>query len=363
MNHENVTHSKKRLPVAGSVLIVMTIGTVLWVNAGDLNPPPGPIMPTNRIPLNDQAINLPFTISSSGSYFLTSNLKGLSGSAGIIIDADNVTLDLNGFSLVGVAGSLDGIRASGNRRNITVKNGMIHDWGGWGVSLLDFSNGAFESLFEGLQISNNGAGGARIGAHSVVVRCIARNNTGDGFEFNTGVVMRDCVAGENSANGFDHPGSENVSIRNCVARGNAGIGIRIGAVSMVQGCNVTRNNGGGISAGQDTVVKDCNVSFQPFVNFGIEADTGCHVLNNTCGNGGGKGIVLTAGAQRAKIDGNHCILNTGVGIDVAAGTNNLVVRNHSAANFGGDYAVGAGNFVGTLTNNPAAAGAWHNFDF
>ena len=43
----------------------------------------------------------PYVITQSGSYRLSGNLTVPSGVDGIDINADNVTLDLNGFSIVG----------------------------------------------------------------------------------------------------------------------------------------------------------------------------------------------------------------------------------------------------------------------
>ena len=44
-----------------------------------------------------------FIITNSGSYYLTTNLVGVSGKSGISITANDVTLDLNGFALLGVS--------------------------------------------------------------------------------------------------------------------------------------------------------------------------------------------------------------------------------------------------------------------
>ncbi len=52
--------------------------------------------------------SLPFTIDECGRYFLTDCLTGVPGQNGITINAADVTLDLNGFSLVG-PGSNHGI--------------------------------------------------------------------------------------------------------------------------------------------------------------------------------------------------------------------------------------------------------------
>src|SRR4051794_28495446 len=87
---------------------------------GSLTPPgaPAPTMKTldqlePRVPVS--ATTTPgdatsvFKITQPGSYYLTGNITGASGKHGTFIAAGNVTLDLMGFELVGVAGSLDGI--------------------------------------------------------------------------------------------------------------------------------------------------------------------------------------------------------------------------------------------------------------
>ena len=68
---------------------------------GSLTPPgaPAPTMKTlNQIEPRTPISSLPFTISSSGSYYVTGNL-GITGQNGITINQDNVTLDLGGFTL------------------------------------------------------------------------------------------------------------------------------------------------------------------------------------------------------------------------------------------------------------------------
>src|SRR4051794_30032159 len=83
---------------------------------GSLTPPaaPTPTMKTldqleARMPVDTthtpgNATTL-FILTQPGSYYLTSNLTGVSGQHGITINADNVTLDLNGFVLVGPGNS------------------------------------------------------------------------------------------------------------------------------------------------------------------------------------------------------------------------------------------------------------------
>ena len=102
--------------ISSPVLVAATLGGVIWVSAGDLNPPAGPVTPTMktltevepRIAIN--AVNTPgdafstFKITQPGSYYLTGNVTGAAGTSGIRVASGQVTLDLNGFTLEGAGG-------------------------------------------------------------------------------------------------------------------------------------------------------------------------------------------------------------------------------------------------------------------
>ena len=73
-----------------------------------------------------------FVISQPGSYCVPSNIVGESGKTGIRIDADSVTLDLGGFAMLGVGGSLSGVLVN-SHIHIVVRNGSVSGWGIDGV--------------------------------------------------------------------------------------------------------------------------------------------------------------------------------------------------------------------------------------
>src|SRR2546426_476732 len=104
-----------------------------WLFAqGSLTPPgaPAPLFKTlqqvePRIPISV----IPTNLSVPGSYYLTTNLTQTTNAAGITIGASDITLDLNGFALIGTNGTADGItHASIPRTNICIRNGTVRNW-------------------------------------------------------------------------------------------------------------------------------------------------------------------------------------------------------------------------------------------
>lgn len=112
--------------------------------AGPLNPPAGPVAPTPtpladiepRSPLNDTTApgnaNYHHVIVKSGSYFLADKLTVANPRGGVLIAADDVTLDLNGFSIIGpgiASATGDGVFIqrldSKPANNIVIRNGII----------------------------------------------------------------------------------------------------------------------------------------------------------------------------------------------------------------------------------------------
>ncbi len=92
-----------------------------------------------------------FIISNPGSYYLTGNIAGESGKNGISIQASNVTIDLNGFALIGGSGTIDGIVAPAPQTNIRVHNGSAQSWGGSGFNLQSATNSQYRSSARGAE--------------------------------------------------------------------------------------------------------------------------------------------------------------------------------------------------------------------
>ena len=86
---------------------------------------------------------LPYTISSSGNYVLSTNLNStLTSGVLITVNASNVTIDFQGYSINGPTsaptGQLTGIYAY-EKSNVTVKNGIINHCD-YGIDLVGNGN-------------------------------------------------------------------------------------------------------------------------------------------------------------------------------------------------------------------------------
>jgi parallel beta-helix repeat protein len=175
----------------------------------------------------------PVTVTAGGSYLLTSNLQGQTGLAGIELATSDVTLDMNGFQLIGTSGTLHGITTTNQpltRSNLRLVNGVIRNWGGSGV---DFAAG--QNVFiEDVKSSNNGGDGFHSLELTTFTNCVARGNGGDGFrtEGHTAIVRG--VLAQSNTQGIQ-VGNRSIVVES-VSENNAAEGI-----SCADAC-VIRNN-------------------------------------------------------------------------------------------------------------------------
>jgi hypothetical protein len=133
-----VENLDRRMLLAGVGLVGAAAALSQSANAGQLTPPPGPVAPTGATPvqsLTGDGTSL-YVINQPGAYVLTANIQGVVGKHGIVVAADNVTINLAGFTLSGVVGSVTGITNLATNRGISVVNGRLTDWPSGGIRLV-----------------------------------------------------------------------------------------------------------------------------------------------------------------------------------------------------------------------------------
>ena len=369
---------------------------------GPLTPPgaPAPGMKTlEQIEPRRPISSIPFSITTPGSYYLTTNVTGTAGNNGISITSSDVTLDLNGFTVAGVNASLSGIQISAGRERISIFNGYLRSWGsngitsgangmqisdigsdsneGWGISVLGVG-----AVVNKCIARNNDLGGIRAqradisecvaagnltgvdaGLQSVVRGCSLLNNRSDGIACTESTVVNCTVSGStngivptanstvihctlnNNTNGI--LGSSGCTVIGCTLNDNSNNGIWLFTATVVN-CTVFNSGNDGISVGIGSTVKDCTVRGSG--NDGIEGANDGAYLNNTLTSNGltttnGAGIHMTLPGNR--IEGNHLVLND-IAFRLDAGPN-LVIRNSLRVN--GQNVQGLGNSVHISADN------------
>ena len=239
--HHRTTHILLALVLVALLAVIGMLAT--GVRGGPLDPS-GPPASTESVRLPGtpiaQPAAFPIVLNQPGRYYLVENITGASGQNGISIQADHVTLDLNGFTLKGVPGSLIGIAITSPQRHVTVRNGMIAAWGEEGIN--NESDPLVDSLIEHVSVFENGADGIRLNA--------------------TDSVVRDCNSSHNGGKGVYLIGGAQNLVTRCVLNDNGGQGLHVAGASVANQIvdNVAISNGvnstGMWIQGSRTVVSD-----------------------------------------------------------------------------------------------------------
>jgi parallel beta-helix repeat protein len=310
---------------------------------------------------------LPYSITNSGSYYLARPMAGSPFSNGVTIAASHVKLDLCGFSIDGgTTDSLCGVFVGGQAFNVSIRNGIIRGWGGFGV----LATNAKDAVLADLKAFDNGHGGLYVGDNALIERCAAYGN---------GV----------SAPPVNPPWSDGIragaysTIKDCKAMHNKGAGIHAYFHSRVAGCTASDSmNANGIWAEDFCTVTDCTAARNRSV--GISVYSQCRVAGNTCAGNGVTNDMTPPDGMVAGIcvQGNNSVIErnnvtgNGIGIEVIdSAFGNLIVNNTATKNGqpNRDYKIlgiptgPCSNYVGAIwdlapgeitNSNP-----WANFSF
>lgn len=339
--------------VVGVLALVALVVCSLSGYAGKLEPSasPGPTMKTldeveARTPIH--AADLPFTINKSGSYYLAEDITFTTmNTNAITIEANDVTIDLNGFKIKGPASGTTGIGISQSATGFvsaTVMNGTV----------LKFQDGI-----------NLGGPGNRI------INVIAKNNPGNGIQSGDRALISQCSAFNNGPAGIK-AGGDSV-IKNCISHGNYyywsflwfGNGIEVDKGCTIMGCSASYNRINGIQANENAVIVDCTLNSNEgngiYTNYskisnctitdntmrGIYTNFGCLIVGNVL-KGNNIGVLLANHGNVVR--NNHFVGNVTHGLNVV-NTDNYSAQNtfyNNSTNISGTHKQGSGDMANIL---------------
>ena len=276
---------------------------------GNLTPPgaPAPTMKSldqiePRTPVDDihtpGSSSVKFVITQPGSYYLTTNIVGASGDQGIIIQANNVTLDLNGFSLLGNPGSFSAISVSSGYHNATVRNGLFNGWS------------------EGVTVSGNN------------------------------VTLEHLTVSSSFLGLYCDDSAMNVTIKNCTVTDSSANGITIGNNSVVSGCLTASNASDGIFVSGSV---------------GGNVINGNNCVGNDTGDGSNAGGIIVQSSNN-RIEDNHVTgtASAGYGIAILGGSKNLVIKNSVTGSGTNNYFITSQNDAGPIGSASNNGSPWLN---
>jgi|GEM_PF-2224807 len=276
------------------------------------------------------------TLSSTGNYFLTSNLTATGDC--LVIHASNVAIDMKGKTITGngtgAAITDNGIEydfaiiVNGKIRNF--ENGIdLSDSGDAIISNVDSSNNADDGIFingccdtlDSVTANSNGASGIDISSDDSSLTKIQANGNGNG-----GIFIAECC---------------NLLVAS-TANNNTGIGVQIGQDdSFVVSSKIQHNSGVGLEMIDDNGVIKSNTSNNGGDGMEFTDQTNQVIASKSNGNGG-TGIDMTG--KFGVISGVQANKNaTGVSMECRGSTASLAAQHNSTS-----------NLVQTVSDGPCA---------
>lgn len=231
-----VTSITNRLHTFLLVLIAVMAAAIIAIlanraTAGPLDPPGPPGSTAGVREPGTPITSIPYTISGPGYYYLTGNLSIAAPADGITINAQNVTLDLKGFTLTGQAKSWSGVVSYG--AGDVIRNGHLSNW----------NNGIQSSDAELADLTTLGNVTGMTLFNTTVNGCLTAQNS-VGIDASNSVV-RDCYVEENSSAGASLHDRNDFEDNHLWANGNLGAQYDI----EVHGANnMVRDNSTALSA-------------------------------------------------------------------------------------------------------------------
>ena len=381
-------------------------GSVPAFSQGSLTPPvaPAPIMKrldevearTNLqaapVPagVDTSNANYHFIINQPGSYYLSANLA-VTKANGIQINAENVTIDLNGFEISRASGSGgDGIQIAVTSHRSTILSGSVKGFA-VGINGLDDPNSARGCKFRDLSVSGCTSTGIFSGPSAALESCRVQDNTGSsGITSGAGSTLTNCTASTNTVTFGISAGVGSHLVRCSAYSNTCAIGIFADSGSALTHCTAFLNIGttptsSGIATANNSTITACTASANisnaatrtPTTGIGFDLGGGSTIQECTASSNRGDGIRLSSSSLARKndsssngssgdgagihvrksenrIEGNNVVGNSR-GIDVD-GAGNVIVKNTARANTV-NYDLVTNNVFGTILDRTAPASA------
>ena len=248
------------------------------------------LRPRMSIPASSTPTEI-FFIDKPGHYYLAGHRKA--ASTGIVVDANDVTIDLMGYSLIGPgSGSNHGILLAG-QSNVEIKNGEVKNFGLYGIYEPSKSSGEAHRIVNVKSISNGYDGICLYGKNHTVKNCKVTGNGGYGIRVGDGCLIAGNTSCDNRSSGIYT--DSGCTITGNTAFRNKSTGIYTGSKCTLETNLATNNKGYGIYSGSGCTLTR-NRAHKNQIS-GIYTSRECSLTSNMACNNQSYGIFLASGSS------------------------------------------------------------------
>jgi len=187
--------------------------------------------------------SVPYEIKNSGFYYLTGNLNYSGSGNAITVTANDVTLDLMGFSLTGTgAAETAGIYSNG-RSNVEIRNGTVRNFDAGVVGNNPINGNGNKHRVINVRATNNGGAGIYLAGKNHLIKNCSSSDNGAGLAIFGSGLITDSVA-NNNVTGISMTGPG--SVLGNTACNNTGINFSLGNL-VATSILVDRNSAFGLN--------------------------------------------------------------------------------------------------------------------
>ena len=336
----------------------------------------------------------PYVITNAGSYVFTENVQVLvSNTNGIMVLADNVSIDLNGFTFSGPVPASDfgvGIYQDGAFNGLRVHNGVLSHWGSdedervIGGIYAPGKNNVMEDLgvrdcAGGVTVGQGGRivnssflditmrNAITAGDGAVISGCVStgKSRTSGCIDGGVGATISDCAVSHSDDDAITAGAGSTVArcvvldcedgisvlsgslIIDCASREMGGTGFYAGENCRVENCTSVGSRWAGIEVRSNCVVTACNVADNGHASAsesylgGIVMDSNGTLTDCLVSGSISNGIRV---ASNCTVRNNKCHENQGVGI-LVVGSHNRIDANELSSNGVGIETRGTNNVI------------------
>jgi len=289
------------------------------------------------------------------------------------VTADDVTVDLNGFTIDGSAfPASNGIRTTG--RNVTIRNGTVRNAGNSGVA-----GGGEGTVVEGVNVHDCGAG-IEVTVGGRISGCTVRDVQNDGITAEFTSTVTDCtvVRAGLSGGGWGIIARDGSTVTGCTVRDSPD-GIQAIAATTVDRCAVTSNFSVGIMVDIGSTARGCTARFNntgflifsssvidctAHTNFlyGFEGQFDASIDRCAAFENIGSGYWI---GDRGVVTNNRSLRDaqSGIGAGFEATGVNARISNNTASESANDNFLITGTINTVYANSATAAGSGTNYNF